>query len=119
LHGEGRRDCLVEFVESKVFSKQVRELPAQLLANIQSDLVQNPERGDIVKGTHGVRKARVADSGSSRGKSGSYRYLYLYLEHVGRIHLLYLFSKGDQADLSPHQTRIIGVLSQQIRRERE
>jgi hypothetical protein len=108
-----------EFVESKVFSKQVGELSAEVLTNIQSDVVQNPERGDIVKGTHGVRKARVADPGSSRGKSGSYRYLYLYLEHAGRIHLLYLFSKGDQANLSPDQTRIIGALSQQIRRESE
>jgi hypothetical protein len=27
--------------------------------------------------------------------------LYLYLEHAGRVHLLYLFNKGDQADLSP------------------
>jgi mRNA-degrading endonuclease RelE of RelBE toxin-antitoxin system len=107
-----------EFVESKVFSKRVGELSAEVLTNIQSDLVQNPERGDIVKGTHGVRKARVADPGSSRGKSGSYRYLYLYLEHAGRIHLLYLFSKGEQADLSPDQTRIISALSQQIRRER-
>ena len=94
-------------------------LPAEVLINIQSELVQNPQRGDIVKGTHGVRKARVADPGSSRGKSGSYRYLYLYLEHAGRIHLLYLFSKGDRADLSPDQTRIIGALSQQIRRESE
>jgi len=108
-----------EFVESKVFSKQVGELSAEILTNIQSDLVRNPERGDIVRGTHGVRKARVANPGSSRGKSGSYRYLYLYLEHAGRIHLLYLFSKGEQADLSPDQTRIIGTLSQQIRRERE
>ena len=108
-----------EFVESKVFSKQIGALPGEVLSNIQSDLVQNPQRGDIVKGTHGVRKARVADPGSSRGKSGSYRYLYLYLEHAGRIHLLYLFSKGDQADLSPDQTRIIGALSQQIRRESE
>ena len=108
-----------EFVESKVFSKQVREVPVEVVANIQSDLVQNPERGDVVRGTHGVRKARVADPGSSRGKSGSYRYLYLYLEHAGRIHLLYLFSKGVQADLSPDQTRIIGELSQQIRRERK
>ena len=108
-----------EFVESKVFSKQVGELSAEVLTNIQSDLVQNAERGDIVTGMHGVRKARVADPGSSRGKSGSYRYLYLYLEHGGRIHLLYLFSKGEHADLSPGQTRIIGALSQQIRRERE
>ena len=106
-----------EFIESNAFSKQVRELAGQIVANIQSDLVQNPERGDLVKGTHGVRKARVADPASSRGKSGSYRYLYLYLEHAGRIHLLYLFSKGQQADLSPEQKRIIGALSQEIRKE--
>ena len=67
-----------EFVESEIFSKQVRGL-AEVLNRIQSDLVENPERGAIVKGTHGVRKARVADPVSSRGKSGSYRYLYLYL----------------------------------------
>jgi len=108
-----------EFIESKIFSKQVAELPAEVLTTVQSDLVKDPERGDVVKGTHGVRKARVADPGSSRGKSGSYRYLYLYLEHAGRIHLLYLFSKGEQADLSPEQRRIIGRLSQQIRREDE
>jgi len=107
-----------EFVESKVFSKQVCELGAEVLARIQSDLVQNPARGAIVKGTHGVRKARVTDNTLSRGKSGGYRYLYLYLEHAGRIHLLYLFSKSQQADLSPQQTQIIGALSQEIRKER-
>jgi RelE toxin of RelE / RelB toxin-antitoxin system len=85
---------------------------------MQSDLVQNPGRGAVVKGTRGVRKARVADPASGRGKSGSYRYLYLYLEHAGRIHLLYLFSKGDQSDLSPQQKLIIGALSQEIRKER-
>ena len=108
-----------EFVESKVFSKQISALPAEFLTSIQCDLVQNPNRGDVVKGTHGVRKARVADPSSSRGKSSSYRYLYLYLEHAGRIHLLYLFSKSEQADLSPDQKRIIGALSQQIRKEIE
>ena len=107
-----------EFVESKIFSKQVGDLPA-VLTNIVADLVQNPKRGDIVKGTHGVRKARVADPSFSRGKSGSYRYLYLYLEHASRIHLLYLFSKGEQANLSPDQRRIIAGLSQQIKGERE
>lgn len=107
-----------EFVESKVFSRQIREVGAAVLAQIQSDLVQNPERGALAKGTHGVRKARVADPASTRGKSGSYRYLFLYLEHAGRIHLLYLFSKGEQADLSPAQKQMIGVLSQEIRKER-
>ena len=61
----GRTDDVVwfEFVESKVFSKQIGALPGEVLINIQSELVQNPQRGDIVKGTHGVRKARVADPG--------------------------------------------------------
>jgi len=107
-----------EFVESKIFSKQIREVGGDLLTRMQSDLVQNPGRGAIVKGTHGVRKARVADPASRRGKSGSYRYLYLYLEHAGRIHLIYLFSKGEQADLSPQQKQIIGALSKEIRKER-
>src|SRR5437762_6111292 len=92
-----------EFIESKAFSKQVRELGVEVLARIQSDLVQNPERGAVVKGTHGVRKARAAEAASTRGKSGGYRYLYLYLEHAGRIYLLYMFSKGAQVDLSPQQ----------------
>jgi hypothetical protein len=108
-----------EFIESKIFSKQAGELAGDVLARIQSDLIQNPERGAVVTGTHGVRKARVADPASSRGKSGSYRYLYLYLEHAGRIHLLYLFSKGEQADLSPQQKKIIGAISQEIRKEHE
>lgn len=106
-----------EFVESGIFSKQIQNVGGEFLVRIQSDLVQNPERGALVKGTHGVRKARVADPDSARGKSGSYRYLYLYLEHAGRIHLLYLFSKGEQADLSPQQKQIIGALSQEIRKE--
>jgi len=107
-----------EFVESKIFHKQVRAKSIEVLGVIQSDLLKKPERGVVVKGTHGVRKARVADPDSPRGKSGSYRYLYLYLEHAGRIHLLYLFSKGEQTNLSPEQKRIIGALSQEIRKER-
>lgn len=106
-----------EFVESEIFSKQIREVGSAILMRIQSDLLHNPGGGAVVKGTHGVRKARVADPDSTRGKSGSYRYLYLYLERAGRIHLLYLFSKGEQANLSPEQKQLVGALSQKIRKE--
>ena len=115
---KSRETVWFEFVESGIFSRQVTDVGTNVLVRIQSDLVQNPERGAIVRGTHGVRKARVADPASSRGKSGSYRYLYLYLEHAGRIHLLYLFSKAEQVDLSPQQKQIIGAISQEIRKER-
>jgi hypothetical protein len=62
---EAEDQVLFVFVESKIFSKQVHEPGVEVLELIQCDLVQNPQRGAIVKGTHGVRKARVADPASS------------------------------------------------------
>lgn len=107
----------LEFVESKVFYRRVRELSFELLTAIQTDLVENPERGDLVQGTGGARKARVADPTQRRGKSGSYRYLYLYLPHVERVHLLYLYGKDEQDDLSPQQKKVLRELGQAIRKE--
>jgi hypothetical protein len=112
-------DVWFEFVESRVFYKRVRELSLELLTTIQTDLVENPERGDLVEGTGGARKGRAADPFSGRGKRGSFRYLYLYLPHVGRIHLLYLYGKDEQADLSPDQKKIIAAITREIRKESE
>lgn len=63
-----------------------------------------------MEGTGGARKARVADPAGGRGKSGSYRYLYLYLPRAGRIHMLYLYAKGEQADLSRGQKKVVSEL---------
>jgi hypothetical protein len=65
----------------------------ETLCTIQADLLVDPERWPVIKGTGGARKGRVADPQDSRGKSGSYRYIYLYLRHRGRIFLLLFFSK--------------------------
>src|SRR5262245_10852273 len=106
-----------EFVESKIFSKQVREPLGELIVTIQLDLVQNPERGDIVKGTHGVRKARVADPASCAEREAVTDTSIFTSNTLAGFTLLYLFGKGEQADLSPEQKRIIGALSQAIRKE--
>jgi hypothetical protein len=45
-----------EFVESKAFFNQIREL-SEILTNIQFALIQDPDRGDIVIGTHGCQKS--------------------------------------------------------------
>ena len=113
----GQETIWFEFVESKSFYRRVRELSLELLTAIQADLIEYPGRGEIVEGTGGARKARVADPAAGRGKRGSYRYLYLYLPHVGRIHLLYLYSKDEQADLSPGQKKVLGELGREIRKE--
>ena len=43
--------------------------------------------------------------------------LYLYLAHKGRIHLLFLFGKKDQANLSDEQKKWIGKMVTAIQKE--
>src|SRR4030088_3015768 len=94
------------FVETLIFSKRLRELASpETLEALQSELVENPERWPIVRGLHGARKGRVADTKSGRGKSGSFRYIYLYLTHAERIHLIYLFPKERAVRFEPVANR--------------
>ena len=69
----------------------------------------------MIKGTGGARKGRVADPRDARGKSGSFRYIYLYLEHRGRIFLLLFFSKNEQANLSPDQVKQVAKMVEKIK----
>lgn len=115
-------DRLYTFSETRRFTEDlaaflgVRAL--DLLYAIQNDLLADPLRWPVVKGTGGARKGRAADPASDKGKSGSYRYLYLYLEHRGRIYLLFLFAKNEQSNLSPAQTKRIARWVEEIKKEK-
>lgn len=89
----------------------------EVLQGIQNELLQNPERGWLVKGLGGIRKARAADPTRRKGKRGGYRYMHLHLEHRDRIHLLFLFGKNEQEDLSPRQRAALRQMVAEIRRE--
>ena len=80
-------------------------------------LIEDPERWPVVRGTNGARKGRVADPSSSRGKRGSFRYYYLYLSHRGRGYLLAIFSKGEASDLSADQKKKVAAMITQIQKE--
>ena len=107
---------LYTFIELPVFMRQFDALASfETLYAIQSDLLADPQRWPVVKGTGGARKGRVADARDSRGKSGSFRYIYLYLEQRGRIFLLLFFSKNEQANLSPEQVKQIAAVVDKIK----
>lgn len=108
----------LEFVETRVFTRRIEDFGSrELLGAIQSELLEDPTRWPVIKGSHGARKGRIADPAQSRGKSGSYRYLYLFLPHVERIYLLFLFNKRGQDNLSPRQVKSIAEWCNQIREE--
>lgn len=106
-----------KFVETEIFREQLDELTSMdTLFAIQNDLLADPERWPVVKKMNGARKGLIADPETPRGKSGSFRYLYLYLEHQGRIHLLYLFDKKEQANLTAAQTKVIAALAETLKK---
>jgi len=99
-----------------VFTRQLAELASlDTLFAIQAELIENQNRWPVVKGTAGARKGRIGVPGRDRGKRGSLRHLYLYLEHRGQIYLLLLFSKAEQSNLSPKQTEQVAALVRAIK----
>ncbi|MGD9561149.1 MAG: toxin [Pyrinomonadaceae bacterium] len=99
------------FVELPAFIHQVDKLGKpqsdEVLSAIENDLLSDPKRGDVIRGTGGARKARVGNPSKGKGKSGGFRYIYAYFELNSRIYLFYFYEKTTQDDLTVEQTKML------------
>jgi hypothetical protein len=66
--------------------------------DIVSTVAKAPMLGDIMPGTGGARKIRVA--GRGKGKSGGFRVISYYAAEDIPVFLLAVLSKGERANLS-------------------
>jgi hypothetical protein len=78
-------------------------------------LATNPKAGDVMPGTGGARKLRVA--GRGKGKSGGYRVITFFAGGDIPVFLLTLFGKGDRADLSQKEKNELRDVLKEIARE--
>ena len=90
-------------------------LSAEDIRVLELTLIQDPRAGAVVRGTGGVRKVRAAIEG--RGKSGSARVVYLYVEVRRKIYLLLCYPKNEQGNLTPEQKRRVRQLVAQLQSE--
>lgn len=109
----------VVFIESRPFARRLLELAGNpegdnVLRQIQDDLLKNPERGSLVKGLGGIRKARTSNPGRGKGKRGGFRYLYLYLARRDHVHLLLILDKGEQEDLTTEQRKTLRRMARDL-----
>lgn len=73
-------------------------------------LAENPEAGDLIKGTGGARKVRFPFR--NKGKSGGVRIVTYYCDEDVPVFLLDVFSKGDRINLSKaERNELKGILS--------
>ena len=72
------------FIESSIFEKfrdtYINEEEFRLF---QADLMANPKQGDVIQGTGGLRKVRIA--GRGKGKRGGSRVIYYYFDEKRRF----------------------------------
>jgi hypothetical protein len=65
------------FIELPVFAKYRPEyLDDEGFRDLQNSLMANPEAGDVIEGTGGLRKIRQPDPRRGKGKRGGLRVIY-------------------------------------------
>ena len=110
-----------EIIQLPGFSKRVNELirshqlKLENFDTFKSVLAENPEMGDVIQGTGGVRKTRLKSA--SKGKSGGFRVCY-YFQHLGTglIYLITIYPKNEKADIAPDEKKQLKELIDIIKR---
>jgi len=72
----------------------------------------NPEAGNVIRGSGGIRKLRWGREG--RGKRGGMRVIYYYASALSHIYFLTLYRKSEVSDLSRSQIKVLRNLIKQI-----
>ena len=70
---------------------------------LQLYLLLNPEAGDVIPGSRGLRKLRWRLRG--RGKRGGARVIYLLRQSITRIYFVCMYAKNARAGISVSELR--------------
>src|ERR1700724_377392 len=76
-------------------------------------IARNPEAGDLIPQSGGVRKVRWSRRGT--GKRGGVRIIYFYHNAAMPLYLLMLYAKSRQDDLSPNARRTVQALIAELK----
>lgn len=68
------------------------------LRRLQEELLANPQSGNVIQGTGGIRKMRFALE--NRGKSGSVRVIYVDFVIHEKLYLLTAYPKSEKDNLT-------------------
>ena len=99
------RAVILQFIESPIYSEQIDALLSpEDHRQLQLHLLEQPDRGDLIKGTCGLRKLRWA--GSGRGRRGGIRVIY-YLWHGDTAFMLFAYPKNKQENLTAAQAKLL------------
>jgi hypothetical protein len=89
-------------IETSIFTRLIRELmDDEDYRELQLSMVQNPDKGDLIPGSGGLRKIRWKTAG--KGKRGGIRIIYYWMRLDNQLWMLYAYPKTRQSDLTRDQ----------------
>jgi hypothetical protein len=96
------------FVELPAFARFRNDyLYDEGLRGLQTAMILNPEAGDVIKGTGGLRKLRHGDPRRGKGKRGGLRVIYYWWNGESQFWLFTLYDKDELKDLSPQEKKAL------------
>ncbi len=106
----------MEIIRTKPYLKAIKRIgiTADNERELFEDLRGNPEKGDLIVGSGGARKIRLALG--NRGKSKGTRVIYHYFKIKERIYLLGAYPKSEQANLTQAQVNELKQLKEILER---
>ena len=104
---------MIAVAETTYYSKRAAAIMSEDECDAVIEVIaRDPRAGDLIPGTGGVRKLRIALEG--RGKSGGARLIYYHHNDAWPVLLLEVFAKNEKANLSKAQrntlAKVIAVL---------
>lgn len=99
------------FVELPAFERhRAGYLDDKAFSDLQQTLMKNPEVGDVIQGTGGLRKMRFADARRGKGKRGGLRVVYYRWDAGMQFWLYTLYDKDEMTDLTAQQRKALKTM---------
>lgn len=69
--------------------------------------MKNPDSGDVIEGTGGLRKMRFADARRGKGKRSGLRVIYYWWSAGMQFWLYTLYDKDELSDLTAKERKVL------------
>lgn len=100
----------ITVAETHMFERAASKIWSEAeLAALVDHLALNPEDGDVIPGTGGVRKLRWGKAGV--GKRGGARVIYFYYRQDCPLYLLLAYAKAQASDLTPDEKKAVAAFA--------
>jgi len=104
------------FVELPAFDRyRAHYLTDEAFATMQLEMMANPEMGDVIEDTGGLRKLRQPDPKRGKGKRGGLRVIYYWWKSGRQFWLFTLYNKDEVSDLTAQERKSFkGMLKREL-----